>query len=154
MWTGDGGVGVGGASGHTKSREIKLLTPSAAELLAESNPAFFLFSQTVLTGCERWVKGGWGNCERGRAAEREGQTDRWMDGLSLCKRKLRGRTQLSPVVCQDGAHRLCSSSQSFSALMRTDASQQTQICSTKCYFPKYNIYCMCPCSSYCPFITQ
>ena len=32
---------VWGASGRAKSREIKLLTPSAAELLAESNPAFF-----------------------------------------------------------------------------------------------------------------
>lgn len=50
------GRGVG--SGHTKSREIKLLTYSAGELLSESNPAvcsfwFFFKPETVSTGCER-----------------------------------------------------------------------------------------------------
>lgn len=64
--------------------------------MAESNPTFSS-PQTVSAGCGRWVKGRRGNGERWRAAEREGKTDRWVDGLNLCKKKaLRGD---STVTC-------------------------------------------------------
>lgn len=57
MWTRGGGAGVvvmeGGASGRTKSREIELLTPSAGEFLAESNPGFF---SSPPTNCFNWLR--------------------------------------------------------------------------------------------------
>lgn len=97
--------------GGSESGEIELLTPP------ESQRAFgwVKFSPT---SCERWVKGGLGNVARvtargGRACwegGEDGQMDEWMDGWNLCKRKLWGQTQPSPVVCQDGAHSWASSS--------------------------------------------
>lgn len=131
--------------GGSESGEIELLTPP------ESQRAFgwVKFSPT---SCERWVKGGLGNVARvtargGRACwegGEDGQTDGWMGGI-FARESSEGRLNrhLSSAKME-----LIAELQVPPAWVKTVASQQTEMCSTYLYYPKYT-YTVYMCVSCC-----